>query len=101
VFLAQTTKHVHMLVRSTGLAATMSRYLIRRIENSPGNASIFTLFSSITVSFVSKTLRPLLLVLENSFFILSMRAIANLFWGLLQYTFESLTKNCLSNKAKP
>ena len=35
VFLAQTTKHVHMLVRSTGLAATMSRYLIRRIENSP------------------------------------------------------------------
>jgi thioredoxin reductase (NADPH) len=35
VFLAQTTKHVHMLVRSAGLAATMSRYLIRRIENSP------------------------------------------------------------------
>jgi thioredoxin reductase (NADPH) len=35
VFLAQTTKHVHMLVRSTGLAATMSRYLIRRIESSP------------------------------------------------------------------
>jgi thioredoxin reductase (NADPH) len=35
VFLAQTTKNVHMLVRSSGLAATMSRYLIRRIENSP------------------------------------------------------------------
>src|SRR3954453_18889283 len=35
VFLAQTTKRVHMLVRSAGLAATMSRYLIRRIENSP------------------------------------------------------------------
>jgi len=35
VFLAQTTKHVYMLVRSSGLAATMSRYLIRRIENSP------------------------------------------------------------------
>jgi thioredoxin reductase (NADPH) len=35
VFLAQTAKHVHMLVRSAGLAATMSRYLIRRIENSP------------------------------------------------------------------
>jgi thioredoxin reductase (NADPH) len=35
VFLAQTTKRVHMLVRSSGLAATMSRYLIRRIENSP------------------------------------------------------------------
>ena len=34
VFLAQTTKHVHMLVRSSGLATTMSRYLIRRIENS-------------------------------------------------------------------
>jgi len=35
VFLAQTTKRVHVLVRSAGLAATMSRYLIRRIENSP------------------------------------------------------------------
>jgi len=35
VFLAQTAKHVHMLIRSSGLAATMSRYLIRRIENSP------------------------------------------------------------------
>ena len=35
VFLAQTTKRVHMLVRSTGLADSMSRYLIRRIENSP------------------------------------------------------------------
>jgi thioredoxin reductase (NADPH) len=35
VFLAQTTKRVHILVRSAGLAATMSRYLIRRIENSP------------------------------------------------------------------
>ena len=35
VFLAQTTKRVHMLVRSTGLAESMSRYLIRRIEKSP------------------------------------------------------------------
>jgi thioredoxin reductase (NADPH) len=35
VFLAQTAKRVFMLVRSAGLAATMSRYLIRRIENSP------------------------------------------------------------------
>jgi thioredoxin reductase (NADPH) len=35
VFLAQTTKRVHMLVRSTSLAASMSRYLIRRIEESP------------------------------------------------------------------
>jgi thioredoxin reductase (NADPH) len=35
VFLAQTTKRVHMLVRSTGLDDSMSRYLIRRIENNP------------------------------------------------------------------
>jgi len=35
VFLAQTTRHVHMLVRSDGLAETMSRYLIRRIETNP------------------------------------------------------------------
>ena len=34
VFLAQTTKRVHMLVRSSGLVASMSRYLIRRIEES-------------------------------------------------------------------
>ena len=35
VFLAQTARHVHMLVRSTGLADSMSRYLIRRIEQNP------------------------------------------------------------------
>ena len=34
VFLAQTAKRVYMLVRSNSLAASMSRYLIRRIENS-------------------------------------------------------------------
>jgi thioredoxin reductase (NADPH) len=35
VFLAQTTRKVHMLIRSTGLAESMSRYLARRIEESP------------------------------------------------------------------
>ncbi|HLF24557.1 MAG TPA: FAD-dependent oxidoreductase, partial [Burkholderiales bacterium] len=35
VFLAQTAKHVHVLVRSKGLAESMSRYLIRRIEDHP------------------------------------------------------------------
>ena len=35
VFLAQTTKKVHVLVRSDGLAGTMSRYLVRRIEETP------------------------------------------------------------------
>jgi len=35
VFLSQTTKHVHMLVRAGGLAESMSRYLIRRIEDNP------------------------------------------------------------------
>jgi thioredoxin reductase (NADPH) len=37
VFLAQTVRRVYLLVRGTGLADTMSRYLIRRIET---NASI-------------------------------------------------------------
>lgn len=32
VYLAQTARSVHMLVRSEGLAESMSRYLIRRIE---------------------------------------------------------------------
>ena len=35
VFLAQSAKRVHMLVRGEGLADTMSRYLIRRIEENP------------------------------------------------------------------
>src|SRR5436190_18712143 len=35
VFLAQTTRRVHVLVRKDGLADTMSRYLIRRIEETP------------------------------------------------------------------
>jgi thioredoxin reductase (NADPH) len=35
VFLAQTASRVYMLVRSAGLAQSMSRYLIRRIEETP------------------------------------------------------------------
>jgi len=35
VFLAQTARRVHMLIRSGGLADTMSRYLILRIEDHP------------------------------------------------------------------
>ncbi len=35
VFLSDVARHVTMLVRGDGLAATMSRYLIRRIEDSP------------------------------------------------------------------
>ena len=35
VFLAQTASRVHVLVRSAGLAESMSRYLIRRIEETP------------------------------------------------------------------
>jgi thioredoxin reductase (NADPH) len=35
VFLAQTARRVHVLVRSDGLAESMSRYLIRRIEENP------------------------------------------------------------------
>jgi thioredoxin reductase (NADPH) len=38
VFLAQTARQVHMLVRSDGLVDSMSRYLIRRIEESPNIA---------------------------------------------------------------
>jgi thioredoxin reductase (NADPH) len=35
VFLAQSVQRVHMLVRAGGLADTMSRYLVRRIEDNP------------------------------------------------------------------
>ncbi len=38
VFLSQRAKRVYMLVRSSGLAETMSRYLIRRLEQSPAIA---------------------------------------------------------------
>jgi thioredoxin reductase (NADPH) len=36
IFLAQTARKVHMLVRSEGLSDTMSRYLIQRITQNPG-----------------------------------------------------------------
>ncbi len=35
VFLAETSPHVHVLVRSDGLADSMSRYLVRRLEATP------------------------------------------------------------------
>lgn len=35
VFLSRTCRHVHVLVRSEGLAATMSDYLVQRIKDSP------------------------------------------------------------------
>jgi len=35
VFLAESSKHVYMLVRGSGLTDTMSKYLIRRIEQTP------------------------------------------------------------------
>jgi thioredoxin reductase (NADPH) len=34
-FLARMTRHVHMLIRGPDLASSMSRYLIRRIEETP------------------------------------------------------------------
>ena len=41
VFLAQTARHVYMLARDDSLAQSMSRYLIRRIEESP-NITLLT-----------------------------------------------------------
>jgi thioredoxin reductase (NADPH) len=41
IFLAQSTEHVYMLVRGPGLTDTMSKYLIRRIEQTP-NLSLLT-----------------------------------------------------------
>ena len=35
VFLASVARRVHVLVRGPGLAETMSRYLVRRIEENP------------------------------------------------------------------
>ncbi len=35
VFLSRSCRHVHVLVRSEGLAATMSDYLVQRIDKSP------------------------------------------------------------------
>jgi thioredoxin reductase (NADPH) len=35
VFLSRAVRHLHILVRGEGLAASMSRYLIRRIEETP------------------------------------------------------------------
>jgi thioredoxin reductase (NADPH) len=38
VFLAKTAKRVHVLVRAAGLSESMSRYLIRRIDDNPAIA---------------------------------------------------------------
>lgn len=51
VFLAQTTRRVLVLIRSGGLAETMSRYLVRRIEETPNielhpNSEVVTLDGS-------------------------------------------------------
>jgi thioredoxin reductase (NADPH) len=35
VYLAETARRVHVLIRAAGLAHTMSRYLVRRIEDHP------------------------------------------------------------------
>jgi thioredoxin reductase (NADPH) len=35
VFLASSCKHVHLLVRANGLSESMSRYLVRRIDDTP------------------------------------------------------------------
>ena len=35
MFLSRTAAHVHVLVRASGLAATMSDYLVQRIQQSP------------------------------------------------------------------
>ena len=35
VFLAEPTRQVHVLIRGDGLSSTMSRYLVRRIEENP------------------------------------------------------------------
>ena len=40
-YLARTCRHVHILVRGPGLSATMSRYLVRRIEEAP-NVTLHT-----------------------------------------------------------
>ena len=37
MFLAHTARRVHILIRSGGLAASMSRYLIQRIAETPGS----------------------------------------------------------------
>jgi thioredoxin reductase (NADPH) len=41
IFLAQTSRKVYMLVRSGGLAESMSRYLIQRISEHPGIELLF------------------------------------------------------------
>ena len=49
VFLADTARHVHMLIRSQGLSDTMSRYLIRRIEDHPRiTRHVFTELETLT-----------------------------------------------------
>ena len=52
VFLSPTVRRVHILIRSGGLAESMSRYLVRRIEESP-NIVLHTHTEVVTVEGVS------------------------------------------------
>ena len=48
LFLAETARRVHVLIRGSGLANSMSRYLIRRIEQNPAiELHIFTEIESV------------------------------------------------------
>jgi thioredoxin reductase (NADPH) len=57
-FLSQTSQHVHVLIRGPSLAASMSRYLIRRIEDTPNitlhtNTRIVALSGSVSLEEVT------------------------------------------------
>jgi thioredoxin reductase (NADPH) len=64
VFLSRTVQHVHILVRSKNLAATMSSYLIERIQSSP-KITLHT-HSEITVLDGERTLRQVTWVNRSS-----------------------------------
>src|SRR5262249_6912409 len=55
VFLAKTVHRVHLLVRGPGLGDTMSRYLIRRIEENP--AIVLRTYTEISSRDVDGTLQ--------------------------------------------
>ena len=62
VFLSRTAGHVHILVRGDGLAATMSDYLVRRIEEGGIDEVVLamnaTLEGQTTAHYIAEALEP-------------------------------------------
>jgi thioredoxin reductase (NADPH) len=97
VFLSRTVRHVHVVVRGSGLAATMSDYLVQRIESSP-SITVHP-YTEVTALAGDTYLRQVTLTNRNSGAI-ETRPIANLFLMIGAEPNTEWLNGCLALDAK-